>query len=68
MFVKPFRRIDLKMLPTPSFKNTFKLHWKPLYLFVEKATNLKLDYETRDMKKEEVDAAFSVCLEYLKLR
>ena len=66
--IKPFRKIQLKMLPTAATKNAFKLHWKALYLFLEQAPDLNLSEDTRVMSDADVESAFNVCIEFLRLR
>jgi hypothetical protein len=62
--VKLFRKLTLEMLPTKKLKDAHKLNWKPIFGFLADAINISND--NNRPSKEEIDAAYSRCLEYLK--
>ena len=62
--VKPFRKLTLEMLPTKKLKDAYKLNWKPIFGFLADAINIPND--NNRPTEEEIDAAYSRCLEHLK--
>ena len=65
---KPFRKISLKMLPTDKIKNSFKLHWKGLFLFVEEAPGLEIPHDSRLLTPDEIEKMFDLCVGFLRER
>ena len=59
--VRPFKKITLEMLPN-HLKATFRMHWTPLFKFLESAINLPVDNISDDI----VDDVYKQCLDYLK--
>ena len=61
--VIPFRKLKATMLPL-SLKNTFKLNWKPLFVYLEK--HVSIDVET--ITNDNINVYYNACIVVLKNR
>ena len=63
-FVRPYRSLHQKNLPSQKHKNQYKIVWKALFSFIEEG--VKLPSNTRELLSAEIDVIYDQCIEYLK--
>jgi len=65
--IRPFRKLNPAFLPA-KVKQTFTLHWKPIFELLEKAPDLTIVENPEDLDAAVIDESFAKAKEYLKTR
>jgi hypothetical protein len=64
--VKPFRKLALPGLPSPSLKNKYKVQWKPIFSYLEENGAYKVPRNTQQMMDGEIERIYDQCVNFLK--
>ena len=64
--IKPFRKIKPSMLPTKQMQDTFRIHWKALFSFLETVTDIVPDANT--LSAEQINTIYEKFVAVLKDR
>jgi hypothetical protein len=63
--VKPFRQLKLPGLPGP-IKDQYKLHWKPIFSYLEGNGAYEVPRNTQQMTDGEIERIYDQCINFLK--
>jgi hypothetical protein len=64
--VKPFRKLTLPGLPSPSLKNKYKVQWKPILSYLEENGAYEVLRNTQQMTDGEIERIYNQCVNFLK--
>ena len=64
--VKPFRQSKLAGLPKGPVKTQFKVHWTPIFLYLEANVAFELPRNRRQVTDAEINRIFEQCVTFLK--
>jgi hypothetical protein len=64
--VKPFRKLTLPGLPSPSLKNKYKVQWKPIFSYLEEDGAYEVPRSTQQMADGEIKRIYGQCMTFLK--
>ena len=65
-FIRPYRNLQVAMLPTKKLKDGFKLSWRYLFLIFEGNAFRDLPQDTRTLSVAEMTRYHTLCLDKLK--